>query len=91
MLKVFVHAARPGSLLLTVISIALGAGLAFSQLASSTGISGHNWLVLLLTLWVAMALHVLTNIANGYGDGLKGTDAQREDVSADRMLARGEM
>lgn len=91
MVKAFFHAARPGSLLLTVISIALGTGLAFSQLASLASISGDNWLVLLLTLWVAMALHVLTNIANDYGDGLKGTDVQKDDVSADRMLARGEV
>lgn len=89
--KAFIQATRPRTFPLSVASIVCGSGLALSQLASTTGITWHNWLVLFLTIWVALALQILSNLANDYGDGVKGTDAMRDDSSPERMLARGQL
>lgn len=87
--KVFLQATRPRTFPLAIASIVCGNGLALSQLASSSTISGHNILVLVLTLWVALALQILSNLANDYGDGIKGTDDLREATSPERMMAQG--
>lgn len=90
-IKAFIQATRPRTFPLAIASIICGNGLALSQLAETTHITWHNWLVLLLTLWVALALQILSNLANDYGDGIKGTDALRDKNSPERMLARGQL
>lgn len=87
--KALLQATRPRTFPLAIASIICGNGLALSQLASSTSISGHNLVVFALTLWVALALQILSNLANDYGDEVKGTDNFRDANSPERMTAQG--
>lgn len=87
--KALLQATRPRTFPLAIASIICGNGLALSQLASSSSINGHNILVFALTLWVALALQILSNLANDYGDGVKGTDSFRDTNSPERMTAQG--
>lgn len=87
--KALLQATRPRTFPLAIASIICGNGLALSQLASSSSINGHNILVFALTLWVALALQILSNLANDYGDGVKGTDSFRDANSPERMTAQG--
>ncbi|MBD1558441.1 1,4-dihydroxy-2-naphthoate polyprenyltransferase [Vibrio sp. S9_S30] len=68
-LNVWLAAARPKTLPLAFASIATGSSLAL--------FNGHFSLpVMLLALLTAILLQVLSNLANDYGDALKGTDNQ---------------
>ena len=87
--KALLQATRPRTFPLAIASILCGNGLALSQLALSSSINGHNIVVFVLTLWVALALQILSNLANDYGDGIKGTDNFRAASSPERMTAQG--
>lgn len=87
-LKALLQATRPRTFPLAIASIVCGNGLALSQIASSS-LDWHNITVFLLTLWVALALQILSNLANDYGDGVKGTDNLRDINSPERMIAQG--
>lgn len=87
--KALLQATRPRTFPLAIASIICGNGLALSQLASSSSINGYNIVVFALTLWVALALQILSNLANDYGDGVKGTDSFRDANSPERMTAQG--
>ncbi len=66
-LHIWLDAARPKTLPLALVSILTGSTLAFS--------SGHFSLpVALLALLTATLLQILSNLANDYGDAVKGTD-----------------
>ncbi len=66
-LHVWLDAARPKTLPLALVSIFSGSALAFSY--------GHFSLpVALLALLTATLLQILSNLANDYGDAVKGTD-----------------
>ena len=88
-LKALLQATRPRTFPLAIASIVCGNGLALSQIASSSSLDWHNITVFLLTLWVALALQILSNLANDYGDGVKGTDNLRDINSPERMIAQG--
>ena len=98
-LKAFLQATRPRTFPLAVASIVCGNGLAFIQLneqvsqvgQSSNAFSVHHWLIFALSLWVALALQILSNLANDYGDGVKGTDNHRASDSPERMTATGKI
>lgn len=60
-------ACRPKTLPLACMSILVG-----SVLALSAG--SFSWPVLMLSLWTAGLLQILSNLANDYGDGLRGVD-----------------
>ncbi|ENM5740105.1 1,4-dihydroxy-2-naphthoate polyprenyltransferase [Vibrio mimicus] len=65
--QIWLDAARPKTLPLALISILTGSALAFS--------AGHfHWLVAVLALLTATLLQILSNLANDYGDAVKGTD-----------------
>jgi len=67
----WIAAARLRTLPLAFASIILGTFLAASQ--------GHfDPFIFILTLLTTLLYQVLSNYANDYGDGVKGTDAQRE-------------
>ena len=85
---VFIQATRPRTFMLAVASIVCGNALAFAKL---NGFSSHHWGVFLLSLWVALALQILSNLANDYGDGIKGTDAMRAEDSPQRLTAQGQL
>ncbi len=63
----WVNAARPRTLPLAVASIVTG-----SLLAASDGIG--RWATILLSLLTAIFLQILANLANDYGDAIRGTD-----------------
>lgn len=66
-LMAWLNACRPRTLPLACICILVG-----SSLALATG--AFSWPVLLLSLLTAILLQVLSNLANDYGDGLRGVD-----------------
>ncbi|TVR86830.1 MAG: 1,4-dihydroxy-2-naphthoate octaprenyltransferase [Saprospirales bacterium] len=76
----FVKAARLRTLPLSVSGIVAGGALAFKQ-----GIF-HPW-IFVLSLLVTLSLQVLSNFANDYGDGVKGTDKKR--TGEQRLVASG--
>ncbi|WP_411993134.1 1,4-dihydroxy-2-naphthoate polyprenyltransferase [Agarivorans sp. DSG3-1] len=66
-LKSWLHAARLRTLPLASASIILGSALAFSQQQFSAAVLG-------LALVTALLLQILSNLANDYGDAVKGLD-----------------
>ena len=74
--------ARPRTLPLAVAAICCGNALAYQA---------GRWrpLVFLLALLTALALQILSNVANDYGDGLRGTDRQRAPDAPRRLTATG--
>ena len=66
-IRAWADACRPKTLPLACMSILLGSGLAFVAGAFSLA-------VLLLSLLTACLLQVLSNLANDYGDGMRGVD-----------------
>lgn len=85
---VFIQATRPRTFMLAIASILCGNALAFVKL---NGFHAQNWGIFLLSLWVALALQILSNLANDYGDGIKGTDALRAEDSPQRLTAQGQL
>ncbi|RJX65402.1 1,4-dihydroxy-2-naphthoate polyprenyltransferase [Vibrio sinensis] len=66
-LRIWLDAARPKTLPLALVSILTGSVLAFS--------SHHfSWMVAFLSFLTATLLQILSNLANDYGDAVKGTD-----------------
>ncbi len=75
-LKAFIAATRPRTYPLAMAGIIVGNALAYSHIGSFTP---HNWGVFIGSLWVALGLQILSNLANDYGDTVKGTDQHRPD------------
>jgi 1,4-dihydroxy-2-naphthoate octaprenyltransferase len=78
--KAWVSAARLRTLPLSVSGIIVGSSLAINHLFWNTSIF---WLAILTTV----GFQVLSNFANDYGDGVKGTDDNREGEK--RLVASG--
>ncbi len=66
-MKHWIEAARLRTLPLSVSGIILGSFYAMSQ-------SMFNWKIVIFALTTTLGLQVLSNFANDYGDGMKGTD-----------------
>ncbi len=81
MLKHYIKAARLRTLPLSVSGIILG-----SLLANSHGF--FDWKICILAILTTIGLQVLSNFANDYGDGVKGTDNQ-DRVGPERALQSG--
>ena len=67
-LKVWLQAARLRTLPLSLSGIIVGNGLAFSN-------SNFSWMIFILSLLTTISFQVLSNFANDYGDGVKGTSS----------------
>ena len=82
--KAWVSAARLRTLPLSVSGIIVGTGLAWPKF------SGHpNFLlVFLLAILTTLLLQILSNFANDYGDGVKGTDNETR-IGPQRALQSG--
>ena len=76
----YLELARPKTLPLALSVILLGNALAFWR-------GEARWAVFLLEVLTALSLQILSNIANDYGDGVRGTDAHRQGPR--RMLQSG--
>lgn len=70
----WVEAARPRTLPLAVASIMLGNMLAYSQ-------GTFNWIIAILAVLTTVALQVLSNFANDFGDSMNGVDNQDRKVA----------
>lgn len=81
--KAFLVATRPRTYPLAISGIIVGNALAFSRIGNFTA---HNWVVFALSVWVALGLQILSNLANDYGDAVKGTDAHRLDRQISQNL-----
>ncbi len=79
-LKHYVQAARLRTLPLSVSGIIVGSGLAASE-------DKFNTLIFVLAILTTIGFQVLSNFANDYGDGIKGTDENRE--GEQRLIAAG--
>lgn len=66
-LAIWLSASRPKTLPLALVSILTGSALAFSN-------GEFSWPIALLALLTATLLQILSNLANDYGDAVKGTD-----------------
>lgn len=66
-MKHWIQAARLRTLPLSVSGILLGSFYAMSQ-------SMFNWKIVIFALSTTLGLQILSNFANDYGDGIKGTD-----------------
>lgn len=81
MLKHYIQAARLRTLPLSISGIILGC-----FFAASKGM--FNWEICVLAVFTTIGLQVLSNFANDYGDGVKGTDNE-ERVGPERALQSG--
>ena len=79
--QAWVLAARPRTLPLACASILLGSGLAAS-------VDAINMTVLVLALLTAIALQVLSNLANDYGDAASGADDEQR-IGPARAVSSG--
>lgn len=79
--QAWVLAARPRTLPLACASILLGSGLAAS-------VGALNMAVLVLALLTAIALQVLSNLANDYGDAASGADDEQR-IGPARAVSSG--
>lgn len=87
-LNPYIQAARLRTLPLSVSGIIVGSGLAsFKSLKVETGLVQTDYGIFILALFTTIGLQVLSNFANDYGDGVKGTDAIR--LGEKRMVAAG--
>lgn len=80
-LRAWISAARLRTLPLSVSGILVGSFYAFAQ-------GFANWAILGLSLVTTLGLQVLSNFANDYGDGVKGTDNENR-IGPQRALQSG--
>ncbi len=83
MLKAFIKAARLRTLPLSISGILIGSALAYNA-------GFFDWVIFSLALTTTIGFQVLSNFANDYGDGVKGTDNQ-DRVGPERALQSGEI
>lgn len=70
--------ARPRTLPLSVVPVAVGVGVAANYVATDSAWYGHiSWWRVAIAFVVGLALQVGVNYANDYSDGIRGTDADR--------------
>ncbi|MQP52353.1 1,4-dihydroxy-2-naphthoate octaprenyltransferase [Flavobacterium sp. LMO9] len=79
-MKHWIQAARLRTLPLSISGIIVGSAYAYHQ-----GFS--DWRIVILALLTTLGLQVLSNYANDYGDGVKGTDDNR--IGEKRLVAAG--
>ncbi len=80
-MKHWIEAARVRTLPLSISGILVGSFYAMSQ-----GI--FNWKIVILALSTTLGLQILSNFANDYGDGMKGTDNE-DRVGPKRAIQSG--
>lgn len=81
MFKIWLDAIRPRTLLLALACIVTGNALAFEQ-------SRFSITLFVLALITALLLQILSNLANDYGDAIKGTDNDNR-IGPKRTIQQG--
>ncbi|RMZ58288.1 1,4-dihydroxy-2-naphthoate octaprenyltransferase [Chryseobacterium nematophagum] len=85
----WIKAARLRTLPLSLSGIIMGAFIAKWRLYGEGGT--WDWRVFALALLVTLLYQILSNYANDYGDGVKGTDAKRISEAEARAVASGKI
>lgn len=83
----WIKAARLRTLPLSLSGIIMGSFIAKWRLWGDGGT--WDWKIFALALLVTLLYQVLSNYANDYGDGVKGTDAKRINEAESRAVASG--
>jgi 1,4-dihydroxy-2-naphthoate octaprenyltransferase len=78
----WIQAARLRTLPLSISGILVGSAYAYNQ-------HTFEWIIFVLALCTTLSFQILSNFANDYGDGIKGTDANR--IGEKRLVASGEI
>lgn len=81
--KTWISAFRLRTLPLSISGIIIAA-----SLAEYNGF--FDWLILVLAIFTTLSLQILSNIANDYGDGIKGTD-NKDRIGPERALQSGKI
>ncbi len=79
--KVWIRAARLRTLPLSISGIVVGNALCVQA-------AEFSWLLFTLMLLTAIAFQIVSNFANDYGDGVKGTD-NKDRIGPERVLQSG--
>lgn len=82
-LQILIKAARLRTLPLSVSGIIVGSALVYR-------IGYFQWTIFLMALLTTILFQVLSNFANDYGDGVKGTDNERR-IGPERALQSGKI
>jgi 1,4-dihydroxy-2-naphthoate octaprenyltransferase len=85
----WIKAARLRTLPLSLSGIIMGSFIAKWRLWGEGGT--WDWKIFVLALLVTLLYQVLSNYANDYGDGIKGTDAKRASEAEARAVASGKI
>ncbi|MGE4515016.1 MAG: 1,4-dihydroxy-2-naphthoate octaprenyltransferase [Chryseobacterium sp.] len=85
----WIKAARLRTLPLSLSGIIMGAFIAKWRLYGEGG--AWDWRIFALALLVTLLYQILSNYANDYGDGVKGTDAKRASEAEARAVASGKI
>ena len=80
-IKIWLQAARLRTLPLSVSGIIMGNALALNH-------NDFSFIIFLLSILVAIAFQIVSNFANDYGDGIKGTDNEQR-IGPKRVLQQG--
>ncbi|MGX9985649.1 1,4-dihydroxy-2-naphthoate octaprenyltransferase [Soonwooa purpurea] len=88
-MKHWIQAARLRTLPLSLSGIILGSFIAKWRLSEEGGV--WDWKVFALALLVTLLYQILSNFANDYGDGVKGTDQLRINEAESRAVASGKI
>jgi len=83
-IKVWIEAARLRTLPLSVSGIIVGSFAAYSQVENKF----HFWCIFSLAILTTLCFQILSNFANDYGDGVKGTDNENR-VGPQRAIQSG--
>lgn len=81
-MKNWIQAARLRTLPLSISGIIVGSAYAYYQ-------NQFDWNIFVLAIATTLSFQILSNFANDYGDGIKGTDENR--IGEKRLVASGEV
>lgn len=85
----WIKAARLRTLPLSMSGIILGSFIAKWRISEQGGT--WDWKIFALAILVTLLYQILSNFANDYGDGIKGTDEFRSNVAEQRAVASGKI
>lgn len=88
-MKNYIHAARLRTLPLSMSGIIMGAFIARWRLGEQG--QAWDWQIFALAILVTLLYQILSNFANDYGDGIKGTDQMRSTNAEARAVASGKI